>query len=112
MAIYQGTYYSQPFAVTDINTGLPVSISGWTFSADFRVNLTDANPPLLALTSGAGGFTITDAANGKFTLNIAATQTAALPVGHLLFDVLRTDASPGPLYMFGAKCLVKEPVTR
>lgn len=112
MAIYQGTYYAQQFVVTDATTGLAVNIAGYTFSADFRVHATDANPPLLALTSAGGGFSITDASNGKFQILMTSVQTLALPVGILVFDVLRTDPVAGSVFLFGGNVTVKQPVTR
>ena len=111
MPAYQGTYYSRSFQMMSVTTGKPIDITGWTFQAEVRVNLTDAAPQL-TLTSAAAGFTILDAPNGRFSMNITATQTLALPLGGVIFDVLRTDPTNGPVWLFGGRFKVKQPVTR
>ncbi len=110
MAAYQGTYYTAQFQLANTD-GTFVNISGWAFKAEFRVQLSDVDP-LLTLTTGNTGFSIISASTGLFQMVLTAVQTLALPVGGLVFDVLRTDASPGPVYLFGGVIRVKEPVTR
>lgn len=110
MAAYQGTYYTAQFQLAN-SDGSAINISGWTFEAEFRVQLSDV-APLLTLTTANTGFSIVNASTGVFQMAITSVQTLALPTGGVLFDVLRTDASPGPLYLFGGRLRVKEPVTR
>lgn len=112
MAIYQDTYYSQNLVFEDSN-GNPVNISGWTFTAHFRVNVGDANPPLLTLTTANGGFTVVDAPNGKLSMVITQVQTSLLPVGNVVTDLMRTDqVGASPARYAGITFKVKQPVTR
>lgn len=110
MAAYQGTYYAPQFQLQNTD-GTNVDITGWQFEAEFRVQLSDALP-LLTLTTANTGFSIISASTGILQMAFTAVQTLALPVGALIFDVLRTDASPGPLYLFGGRMHVRQPVTR
>ena len=111
MAAYQGTYYAVPFQLLD-DAGAPVAdITAWQLSADIRDNKTDT-AELLSLTTANGGLAVTNGPQARFELRITAVQTALLPLGRMVFDVLRTDASPGPVYLFGGSFPVKQPVTR
>lgn len=110
MAAYQGTFYVIPFAFKATD-GSAIDITDWTFSADIREKRRDETE-LLSLTSENEGFVTTEAALGRFEMRITAEQTAALPTGRLVFDILRTDASPGPLYVGGGAFRVRQPVTR
>jgi hypothetical protein len=109
MAAYQGTYYTKTFAFKD-SDGVAVDITGWEFSADLRDRLDTEE--LLTLTTANGGFAVTDGAAGLMVMSITADLTADLPVGTLVFDVLRTDISPGPVWLFAGKFKVRQPVTR
>lgn len=106
---YQATYYAKVFVFKQ--NGVPINISGWTFRAQFRAQVTDT-AVLLELTTANTGFAITDAVNGKVEMRITSAQLNAMPVAVAVFDVMRTDASPGPLRLFGGKLKVKQPVTR
>jgi len=110
MATYQGTFYAVIFKILD-RDGNPVNLTGWTFRAMIRVTVEDTDP-LLELTTANGGFLIVDAANGRVQMQILAAQTDDLPEGRLVFDVERTDLSPGPIWEFGGRIKVKQPVTR
>lgn len=110
MAVYQGTYFAQAFIIRDADTEAAIDITTWTFESDLR----DRNDSavLLTLTTANGGWAITDAPNGVVEMRITAAQTEALPVAKLVFDVLRTDVSPGPVWLFAGKFSVRRPVTR
>lgn len=110
MAAYQGTYFTQPITLKDKGTGVALDITGWTFKAEFRVDVDDTNPAL-TLDSTAGGFSIIDAANGRVSMNVDLTTNTLAP-GKYQFDVLRTDCTPGPIWLFGGSILVRQPVTR
>lgn len=110
MAAYQGTYYAAQFQLQNAD-GTNPNIAGWTFEAEFRVNISDV-APLLTLTTANTGFSVISPSTGILQMAFTAAQTLTLPVGGLLFDVLRTDVSPGPVYMFGGVMRVKQPVTR
>jgi hypothetical protein len=109
MAIYQGTYYAKSFIIKDTD-GVVQDISGWEFEADLRDRVD--TEVLLTLTTANGGFVVIDGAAGRFELRITADLTVDLPKAKLVFDVLRTDASPGPVWLFAAKVPVRQPVTR
>lgn len=110
MAIYQGTFYTAVFIIQD-EGGNAVNITGWEFKAMFRKHLDD-EVPLITLTTADGGFEVTDGAAGTFRMSILEDETELLTLGSVVFDVLRTDNSPGPVWIFGGKVKVKEPVTR
>jgi hypothetical protein len=113
MSIYRGAAWSQGFVLKYKSSGLPINISAWTFRAEFQVKASDA-VALVQLTTSNGGITITDGANGKFTMSMTgggvAGQTDGLPLGRIVFDVVRTDTepSPGPTYLFGGTVRVKD----
>lgn len=109
MPAYQGTYYSKTFAFKD-EDGEPVDITGWEFEADLRDRVD--TEVLLTLTTANGGFAVGDGPNGLLVMSITAELTEELPAKRLVFDVLRTDSSPGPLWLFSGKFSVKQPVTR
>jgi hypothetical protein len=110
MPAYRGTLYRKTFVIMDKATKTPVPITNWTFEAHVK-DQRDDETALLELTTGNGGFTVLDAPNGRFEMKLTAAQTLTLPVAKMVMDVLRTDISPGPVYLFGAAFKVKTPVT-
>lgn len=110
MAIRRGAVWSQTFKLTYKTSALPVNIAGWEFKAD--IQLTPVSVELVSLTTANGGFTIVDAASGRFQMFLDASQTTQLPVGKVVFDVVRTDVNPGPVYLFGGSIRVKELVSK
>jgi len=109
MAIFKGTYFSQEFTIVD-GSGAPIDISAWQFEADFRDRL--EGEELLNITTASGGFAVIDGANGRLQMALTPVQTDSLPIGRLVFDVLRTDDANGDIWLFGGKVTVKQPVTR
>ena len=102
MPIYRGTYYARVFAFTHAD-GSPVNISGWQFRSHWRGAKTDPNPPLLELSTGNGGFSITNGPRGLLQMQIQDEQTEQLlPAkgSKLYFDVLRTGLPQGDLWLF------------
>ena len=112
MPIYQGTHYSVVFAIESAEDETPIDITGWEFSADFRDDRYDPDPPLLSLTTAGGGFTVFDGLGGRLKMDVTAAQSLALPLCRMSFDVLRTDIDPGPIMVFSASVPVATPVTR
>lgn len=110
MPIYRGTYFARGLRLKD-SDGVAINIAGWTFTMQIRHHLAD-EPPLLTLTTDEGGLVVTDGALGRFELRVTEDQSITLPVGRYLFDVLRTDAEQGSVWLFGGKLKVKQPVTR
>lgn len=112
MPVFQGTYFTKTFILKDRTTELPIDVTGYEFSCDIRDNIDD-DTPLLELTTAGGGIVVgSTPGNGEVVLNLTAVQTAALPEARLHFDVLRTDITPGPRWLFGGRFRVKQPVTR
>lgn len=109
MAVYQGTYYAKSFLLKH-SDGTAYDVSGWTFQCQLRDRVDTVS--LLELTTANGGFVVVDGPTGEVSLRITAVQSALLPVARLVFDVLRTNASPGPVWQFGGKLSVRRPVTR
>lgn len=109
MAIYRHTAWTQGFKITDKN-GVPINLTSATFEAKFRKTVND--DVLLTLNTANNGINIVDAINGRLQLVITALQSATLPLQHIVFDVLRTDLSPGPVRLFGGSLVVKDPITR
>jgi hypothetical protein len=109
MPVYQGTYYAVGFNFVDSNN-VAVDITGWTFDADIKDNRTDTTA-LVNLTTANGGFVVTDGPNGRVEMRISAVNTALLPIGGMVFDVLRTDVASGPTYLFGGRFKVRRPVS-
>jgi hypothetical protein len=111
MAAYQGTYYAIALTLKSAADDSPINVTGWTLEADVKRDRKD-EAALLTMTTENGSFAIIDGAAGRLEFRLTAEQTALLPVGKLVYDVLRTDADPGPRYVFGGSFRVKTPVTR
>jgi hypothetical protein len=109
-AIYISTAYEQDFTLND-RDGVAIDITSYTFKAQFRDNATDEEA-LLELTTANGGITVLDGPAGRMRFIITAVQSADLPEGRIVFDVLRLNGSPAPTWLFGGTIRVKQPVTR
>lgn len=110
MPVFQGTYYTREFLLKNSVDSSAIDVSAWTLHCEVRASLD--GDVLLDLTTANGGFVITNGPAGAISMAMTAAQTALLPVGRMLFDVLRTDANPGPVWQFGGRFPVKQPVTR
>jgi uncharacterized protein YdgA (DUF945 family) len=110
MPAYQGTYYAKQLTFQD-SDGNAVDISGQTFEMDIR-DQADDTTALVTLTTENDGLVITDGAAGELEIRITAANTDLLPVGKMVFDILRTDSDPGPTWMVGGSFKVKQPITR
>lgn len=110
MPIRQGTFYSRTFLLTNPD-GSPVDITGWEFQSDFQASKEADAATLLSLTTANGGWVVSNGPGGVLVMNITAAQSEALPEQKVYFDVLRTDANPGPIYLFEASVPVKHTLT-
>lgn len=110
MPAFQGTYFSKTLTLKQ-SDGTPLNITGWALHMQVRVTKNDA-AALLDLTSDNEGVVVTDGSSGQMQIRLTADDTALLPVGKVVFDVLRTDADPGPVWLFGGYLPVRKPVTR
>lgn len=111
MPVYQGTYWSKTVVLRNSSDNTAVNISGWEFEMHVRNDPDDVDA-LLELTTGNGGIIVSDGANGELQIVLLAADTSELPEGFMHFDVLRTDSSPAPIWLFGGKFKVRQPVTR
>lgn len=109
-AVYQKTAYTLNFTFKDDNE-VVIDITGWQFASHIKDARADATA-LVTLTTANGGFVVTDGPNGRLDMILTAAQTNLLPVGSMVFDLLRTDSSPGPVYYLGGDFRVKRPVTQ
>jgi len=113
MPAYQGAYYSKSIALKLRSDGSAINVTGWTLRSMLRTrDMAEDDPPLLELTSANGGWAILDALGGRIAMQITALQTLDLPVGWIEFDIMRTDAVPGPIFQCEGRFLVKQPQTR
>lgn len=109
MPLYQGTYFSKNFTLKG-SDGDPLDMTGWTFRAHVRDRTDDEL--LLELSTENTGMVLLDGPNGRLTMVMTPEQTLSLPVGTMVFDVLRTDPATGAQWLFGGRFKVKQPVTR
>jgi hypothetical protein len=102
--IYQATAHTIGFVFTGQN------ITGWQFQSSLKESRNDT-AALVTLSTGNGGFVVTDGPNGRVEMRLTAAQTELLPLGRVVYDVLRTDQANGPVYYFGGDLKVKQAVT-
>ena len=109
--IQQGSHFEFQVQYTDVND-VPLDIAGATIEWQVRTNVKSA-VKLLDLSVGSG-ITITDAANGIFTVEATAAETILLPspsnAVHDL-DIVRTQDSKRTTILAGSVSIVAE-VTR
>jgi len=67
----------------------PVDLTGSTLSMMVRVIAADPTVLLFIDNAGRGGITITDAANGKFSLKFAQSDIVNCPLGTFVQDLIR-----------------------
>ena len=97
MPIFRGTYYQLVIQRRNKSDGLPIDMTGWTFSASIK----DENgTEILAATSAGEQFVLEDAENGEVRFQLLAAETTAMTTDRIKYDALRTDASPGPIWLF------------
>lgn len=87
----------------------PLFPAGAAFTGQVRAKLGDADV-LATLTSANGG--LVRISDQELDLNIAAADTATMPVGSVVIDVVRTDVEPDLHLGFALEIPVMQPVTR
>jgi hypothetical protein len=110
MPIRRGTYYARTFLLTQPN-GQPVDITGWAFLSEFKAGKEETLEALVTLTTASGGWEVQDGPGGVLVMHLLADDTNALTASKVYWDVLRTDADPGPIYLFEASVPVKDTIT-
>ena len=111
MTIWRGSYYNVIFNLQQVDNGMPVDITGWTFRSQIRDKNSDKTP-MIELTTENGGIEILDASLGSFELRITADQNEYFSLGNVVGDMFRMDIVPGPERLFGFRDRVRRPVTR
>jgi hypothetical protein len=100
--------------------GLPIDLTTATFVASVANTNSDGSPGTVLLTlstNPSGGLSSPNPQQGLLQMIITKAQTKALPLGTLVFDVMRTDlidpvsGSPEPQRYTGGYLYVKQPVT-
>lgn len=94
MPIYRETYYSKTIQFKDRSTGQPVDISTWQFAASLK---DETGEEVLALSTGAGHFTVFDGPNGWLRFALSVAETTALEAGPVSFALYRTDGANGTI---------------
>lgn len=110
MPIYRGTDFYLPFKLLRRFNSDPINISSWDIEAQFRVDAGDVAATLETSLTG-GQWTVSDGENGKMNLALSSEETADLPLGVLIGDVLRIDGT-NRFRIFGLSIPVVEPLTR
>lgn len=112
MPIYRGTYFELPLQLLMRANSNPLNISTWEFRTEFRNSRDDADVALEATTSG-GQWVVSDGVNGKLRLVMTPEETAALELGTLVGDLMRTDSSAGRIPLIAEMRIpVLDPITR
>ncbi len=87
LTIEQGATYSTAFTYKD-SAGAAINLTGYTITSELKRKISDSSP-IMAFTC-----TVTNAANGQFSIALTAAQTALLPT----FPNSSADKNLLPLY--------------
>lgn len=90
--------------------GVPVDITGYTIKSDFRLDR--SSPVVTSLSTTNGGISLTTPASGVFTMTMTPSQTAQLPLGGLLFDVLALSPGGVGTTVLEGSITIQEPITK
>lgn len=95
--------FNRSFEVSE--SGVPINISGYTFTAQIREHFhsTDAT----AFTT-----TVTDGPNGLFSISLSDTTTAGMAYGKQYYDIVMTDTSGSKTRLLQGDALVAWGITR
>jgi len=112
ITIQQGATFSLPLTWVDPD-GDPIDLTGYDLRMQVRRNVADLEPgdPLVDLTIGEG-ITVTSAVGGAFTLRIAPTTTAILPIGPWVYDVEAESSGGDVTRLLEGRATVSGEVTR
>lgn len=110
LTIEQGATWSQTVRYTDA-AGANISLANCTIRMQARQAYT-ANSTVLDLSTINGNITITSAANGTFSLQQSAAQTANLTPGLYIYDLEIVKADTTVDRLIEGELIVKAEVTR
>ena len=106
LIINKGATFSQSFDLLESDSTSPLNLGGFSVAAQFRKH---------AGSSSKTDFTtaITDAENGKISISLTSTQTAAISKpGRYVYDVVIDNGSSVKTRVIEGSVLVREGVTR
>jgi hypothetical protein len=96
---------------TDATTGLPIDIAGAAIEMTCKNDPDQADPGLFQLTVGAG-ITITDSANGKFSIVVPTSATQGLScLRSYLYDLVVKPVAGGRDTLFAGPLTLWQNVT-
>lgn len=107
--IEQGATYNQPIVWKD-SSGVAVNLTGYTARMQVRKTIS-ATTPIITLTTENGRITL-GGANGTITLNITATDTAALEQFAGVYDLELQSYSGFVTRLLEGQVTVSKEVTR
>lgn len=84
--IYKGSTYRKGFQWKVKSTNLPMDLTGCSIKMQVRSCKTDTTVLLEASTTN-GKIVLTDAANGKWQINLSPADTAALAFSKAVYDL-------------------------
>lgn len=105
LIIEQGTTFNSTINITDEVADNVINISGYSISSQLRTSYYTANASETLVC------TITDAANGEFTLSLAASNTANLAPGKYVFDIKTVDTNNRTSRLLEGKIIITPSVT-
>lgn len=95
ITIYQGSTFTKSFQWSTGTTPTPVNITGYKIRMQLREKLSSPTP-IIECTTENGRITITDAVAGKFKVEIAAADTAAMIFKSAVYDIEMVEPGLGP----------------
>lgn len=110
MPIYRGTDFYLPFQFQRRFDSTPINVTSWDIKANFRVN-PDAADPVLSTSLSNGQWSIPDGVNGKVAFRLSEAETASLPLGAIVGDVLRISGATR-IRLMELRLFVLDPITR
>jgi hypothetical protein len=106
--IDQYAYFSQQFTWKDTSYQ-PIDLTDWEARLQIRESIDDE--PVVDLDSTTAGITL-GGVDGTIVVVIPSAETAAMPSGELLYDLLMEDPSGRKKRLLEGKAIVKQAVTR
>jgi len=95
-------------------TKTPIDITGYDFTLQARVNISDTGLPAFELSVTNGRITLIEPLNGKIELKVTDedTGTTEFPVGTYVYDLQQEDLSGNKKLLISGNIIVRESVTR
>jgi phage pi2 protein 07 len=111
ITIYQGSTFSQVFQWKSGSPSVPVNLTGYTARMQIREKFSSPDY-VINLTTENGGIVFRDAVNGTFSIEMSATDTAAMNFKHAVYDIEFVSPSGIVTRLFGGSVTLSPEVTR